>query len=96
MFLRGDIAINLILSTKIKSHFQIKNREILLMPVPSSYNDITQDSKIRDHVGLVWYDRTFFVPKSWNDNNTRVFLRFSSVSYAAQVVSSKQRTLVLR
>lgn len=56
------------------------------MPVPSSYNDITQDINLRDHVGLVWYDRNFFVPRSWS-NNSRVFLRFSSVSYAAQVVS---------
>ncbi|XP_071051958.1 beta-glucuronidase isoform X1 [Onthophagus taurus] len=57
--------------------------ESILMPVPSSYNDITQDPNIRDHVGIVWYDRTFFVPKSWQ--NQRVWLRFSSVSYAAQV-----------
>lgn len=57
------------------------------MPVPSSYNDITTDWRIRDHVGLVWYDRTFFVPKFWPDV-TRVWLRFGSVSYAAQVVSS--------
>lgn len=59
----------------------------ILMPVPSSYNDITQDPKIRDFIGIVWYDRDFFVPKSWNDGNKRVWLRFSAVSYAAQVVS---------
>lgn len=59
----------------------------MLMPVPASYNDITQDAKIRDFVGIAWYDRDFFVPKSWQDENKRVWLRFSSVSYAAQVVS---------
>lgn len=59
------------------------------MPVPSSYNDITTDPKIRDHVGLVWYDRTFFVPKDWA-NCSRTWIRFSSVSYASQVVSSQK------
>ncbi|KAK5641520.1 hypothetical protein RI129_010067 [Pyrocoelia pectoralis] len=58
--------------------------EVHLMPVPSSYNDITTQIDIRDHVGLVWYDRTVFVPQSWA-NDKRVVLRFSSVSYAAQV-----------
>ncbi|KAK9710558.1 Glycosyl hydrolases family 2, sugar binding domain [Popillia japonica] len=53
------------------------------MPVPSSYNDITQNPAIRDHLGIAWYDRTFFVPKSWR--NQRVWLRFSSVHYAAQI-----------
>lgn len=57
------------------------------MPVPSSYNDITQDSSIRDHVGLVWYDRRFFVPDTWRKAEFRVWLRFSSVHYAAQVVN---------
>lgn len=63
---------------------KLEDYELQLMPVPSSYNDITQNTKIRDHVGLVWYDRTFFVPQSWA-NKSRVCLRFSSVSYAAQV-----------
>ncbi|KAI7815367.1 beta-glucuronidase [Rhyzopertha dominica] len=58
--------------------------EVHQMPVPASYNDITTDPKIRDHLGLVWYDRTFFVPRSWA-NATRTWIRFSSVSYAAQV-----------
>ncbi|XP_067008358.2 beta-glucuronidase isoform X2 [Anabrus simplex] len=59
--------------------------ETMPMPVPSSYNDITQDKAIRDHLGLVWYDRTFFVPQSWLQNKNRVWLRFGSVNYAAQV-----------
>ncbi|KAK6625383.1 hypothetical protein RUM43_005680 [Polyplax serrata] len=54
------------------------------MPVPSSYNDLTQLKEIRDYVGVVWYDRTFFVPTSWSENQ-RVWLRFGSVCYAAQV-----------
>lgn len=56
------------------------------MPVPSSYNDITQDKSLRDHVGVVWYDRRFFVPDTWEKEGFRVWLRFSSVHYFAQVV----------
>ncbi|KAF5308074.1 hypothetical protein FQR65_LT06449 [Abscondita terminalis] len=63
---------------------KLQGVEVHMMPVPSSYNDITIHASIRDHVGLVWYDRTFFVPQFWA-NKRRVVLRFSSVSYAAQV-----------
>ncbi|VEN49065.1 unnamed protein product [Callosobruchus maculatus] len=63
---------------------EVPKLEIIQMPVPASYNDITTNWKIRDHVGLVWYDRTFFVPKHWAEVE-RVWLRFGSVSYAAQV-----------
>ncbi|XP_037709618.1 beta-glucuronidase [Drosophila subpulchrella] len=58
-------------------------REIIPMPVPASYNDITTDN-LRDHVGTVWYERTFFVPRSW-EGNQRTWLRFSSVHYSAVV-----------
>jgi beta-glucuronidase len=53
------------------------------MPVPSSYNDIVEDEKLRDHVGTVWYERNFFVPKSWQSQ--RVWVRFGSVHYEAYV-----------
>jgi len=57
------------------------------MPVPSSYNDITQDMSIRDFIGWVWYDRDFFVPKSWHNNDKqRVVLRFESCHYYCMVV----------
>lgn len=59
------------------------------MPVPSSYNDITEDNNLRDHVGTVWYDRKFFVSASWAQNK-RVWIRFGSVHYEAYVVSSNQ------
>ncbi|XP_077290624.1 beta-glucuronidase isoform X2 [Arctopsyche grandis] len=62
-----------------------KTGPVIPMPVPSSYNDVTQDISIRDHVGLVWYDRRFFVPDTWRKAESRVWLRFSSVHYAAQV-----------
>lgn len=58
---------------------------MMKMPVPSSYNDITTSRNLRDHVGAVWYQRTFFVPSSWRDQ--RIFIRFGSVNYLAQVVS---------
>lgn len=55
------------------------------MPVPASYNDITEDYDLREHVGTVWYDRKFFVPISWG-NEKRVYIRFGSVQYEAFVV----------
>ena len=64
------------------------------MPVPSSYNDLTTSSELRDHVGPVWYERTFFVPASWAER--RVFLRFGSVNYLAQVVSIRREELRVR
>lgn len=53
------------------------------MPVPASYNDITTDRKLRDHVGWVWYERMFSVPKLWE--NQRIVLRFGSVTQHAVV-----------
>ncbi|XP_076625286.1 beta-glucuronidase [Colletes latitarsis] len=57
--------------------------KVMQMPVPSSYNDITTSRELRDHIGAVWYQRTFFVPSSWREQ--RVFVRFGSVNYLAQV-----------
>jgi beta-glucuronidase len=53
------------------------------MPVPASYNDITQDVGLRDHIGDVWYERTFFVPARWEGE--RVFLRLDSVTHHGTV-----------
>lgn len=60
-------------------------RRTINMPVPSSYNDVTEDAALRDHVGTVWYDRKFFVPKAWSASGDRVFIRFGSVHYDAIV-----------
>ena len=54
------------------------------MPVPSSYNDVTQDASIRDHIGWVWYQREFFVPARWK--TYPVSVRFGSANYYAIVV----------
>lgn len=51
------------------------------MPVPSSYNDITQEVGIRDFVGWAWYEKQFFVPKSWLTDERSVILRFGSINY---------------
>ncbi|KAL3284925.1 hypothetical protein HHI36_019057 [Cryptolaemus montrouzieri] len=67
-----------------KKRFIDLNVTMQLMPVPSSYNDITTDWKLRDHVGIVWYEHNFYVPKVWSDLGM-VWIRFGSVSYAAQV-----------
>ncbi|XP_060084584.1 beta-glucuronidase-like isoform X2 [Ylistrum balloti] len=53
------------------------------MPVPASYNDITQEKKIRDFVGWAWYEREFFLPQDWTSK--RVVLRVDSAHYNAVV-----------
>ncbi|XP_066154717.1 beta-glucuronidase-like isoform X4 [Euwallacea fornicatus] len=60
-----------------------EDQEINLMPVPSSYNDISTKLDVRDHAGAVWYKRSFFVPSSWK--NKKVWIRFGSVCYNATV-----------
>ena len=60
-----------------------ESTKVINMPVPSSYNDIVEDANLRDHVGTVWYERKFFVPKSWTSQH--VWLRFGSVHYEAYV-----------
>lgn len=57
------------------------------MPVPSSYNDVTTNSTIRDYVGWSWYQYEFYAPKRWADDQFNVFLRFSSVHFKSIVVS---------
>lgn len=53
------------------------------MPVPCAYNDIYEGREIRDHVGTVVYERTFDLPQALCTG--RLFLRFGSVTHAAQV-----------
>ena len=55
------------------------------MPVPASFNDITQDKVLRDYVGWVWYQRSFFADKSWRSNKKIILIRFDSIHYHAQV-----------
>ena len=55
--------------------------DVIKMPVPSSYNDITQNIELRDFVGWVWYERNFWVPNFWLQSKQRVFLLFESARY---------------
>lgn len=55
------------------------------IPVPSSFNELTQSKDLREHVGWVWYQRQVYVSPKWA--TTRVNLRFGSVNYFASVVS---------
>jgi beta-glucuronidase len=59
------------------------------MPVPSSYQDLSNERERRDFFGWVWYDREFFVSPNWLGADKRLFLRFGSVNYHAIVVSLK-------
>ncbi|XP_072034978.1 beta-glucuronidase-like isoform X2 [Amphiura filiformis] len=68
-----------------------KTGAVIDMPVPCSYNDVTQDRTLRDFVGWAWYDKEFIAPNSWGSTLNRVFLRFESAHYNTVVwVNSKQ------
>ncbi|KAF3706675.1 Beta-glucuronidase [Channa argus] len=59
---------------------------VIDMPIPASYNDITQDSTLRDFIGWVWYEREVVVPVHWIANEgIRVVLRVGSAHYYAIV-----------
>lgn len=64
-------------------------RDTIDMPVPASFNDVTVDAQIRDHVGVVWYERTFFVPAGWQGRD--LLLRFGAVCHHATVYVNGQR-----
>ena len=49
--------------------------------VPASWNDQFEDG--RDYLGPAWYQVSFHLP--WGYNQKRLFLRFNSVNYLAQV-----------
>lgn len=58
-------------------------KDTIKMAVPSSYNDLIEDEEVRDHVGWVWYERSFTIHKSLLDE--RIVLRFGSVTHEAKV-----------
>ncbi|XP_075421133.1 beta-glucuronidase-like isoform X2 [Tenrec ecaudatus] len=56
------------------------------IPVPSSFNDVTQAGELRDFIGWVWYEREVVLPQRWTqDPGTRVVLRIGSAHYYAIV-----------
>ncbi|KAM9788988.1 beta-glucuronidase [Neosynchiropus ocellatus] len=59
---------------------------VIDMPVPASYNDITQDPSLRDFIGWVWYEREVALPSRWTtDEETRLVLRVGSAHYYSMV-----------
>ena len=75
--------------------YQVKDpSEIMHMPVPSSYNDISTNAAVRDFLGWAWYERQFFVPQRWKADNLEVKLRFGAAHYTT-VGRSRLKNLLL-
>ncbi|HMB01415.1 MAG TPA: beta-glucuronidase [Spirochaetota bacterium] len=58
-------------------------KKSIKMPVPSSFNDITQDASLRDFCGDVWYETSTFIPAAWSGEN--VSIRCGSATHWAEV-----------
>ena len=58
-------------------------KDTTTIPVPSSYNDLFTEAKIRDHFGDVWYETEIYLPKEWE--NMYVNIRFYAVTHNAVV-----------
>ena len=54
---------------------------VIPMPVPSSYNDITQNITIHRHIGWVWYGCDFFL----HNTASRWVLRLGAANYETRV-----------
>ncbi|MGG7178427.1 beta-glucuronidase [Clostridium paraputrificum] len=63
--------------------YEGKLKDTLNIPVPASYNDLVETEEVRDHLGWVWYQRSFEINKSLL--NERIVLRFSSATHEAKV-----------
>lgn len=61
----------------------IRISESYQIAVPSSYNDLFEVEKIRNHVGWVWYEKELNISKKLL--NERLMLRFGSVTHEAKV-----------
>lgn len=55
----------------------------LQVPVPASYNDIFVDSKIRNHVGWVYYQRAVRIPRGWKGE--KYFIRVDAATHHGRV-----------
>lgn len=72
--------------TPINPSYPLK--DTLNMAVPGSYNEQTTSKEIRLHVGNVWYEREFNVPKILQSQ--KIFMRFESVTHEAVVYINGQ------
>uniref|UniRef100_A0A8C5IZM7 Glucuronidase beta n=1 Tax=Junco hyemalis TaxID=40217 RepID=A0A8C5IZM7_JUNHY len=61
---------------------------VIDMPVPASFNDITQDPSLENYIGWVWYEKEVLLPLRWlrGQPAPRVVLRFGSAHYYSIVV----------
>lgn len=66
-----------------KKWYDSKLTEALQMPVPASYNDLTENLDLRDHYGWVFYQRPLDIPRILKDE--RVLLRFDAVTHHAKI-----------
>jgi beta-glucuronidase len=60
------------------------------MPVPASYNDITQDPLIKDFVGWTWYQTDVVLPVYLLSSDYELYIRFESVHYWSKVYWNDQ------
>lgn len=67
----------------LEQWYKHKLKNTLEMPVPASYNDLVESQEVRDHIGWVWYEREFVLPKSLLGD--RIVLRFGSATHEAKV-----------
>ncbi len=58
-----------------------------IIAVPASWND--QFNERRDYLGTAWYQTTFALPWGWRGQ--RIFVRFNSVNYLAEVWLNGER-----
>jgi len=62
------------------------DKDYILMPVPSSFNDITQSVEIRDYVGWYRYVKEFILHDTfYNEQINDLYVHFGSVNYHCEV-----------
>ena len=67
----------------VEKWYESKLNNTIKMAVPSSYNDLIESTEARDHIGWVWYEKSFTICKSILDE--RMVLRFGSATHEAKV-----------
>ncbi|WP_078549567.1 beta-glucuronidase [Litchfieldia alkalitelluris] len=87
---RGQIDLNGIWDFKVDQGegleakwFEKPLENTMTMAVPSSYNDLLIARELRNHIGWVWYEKEFFVPRYMLEE--RLVLRFGSATHLAKV-----------
>lgn len=71
---------------------QCQSDNFYRMPVPSAFNDIVSEDKVKNYMGWFWYQRTFLATSlladhgRWrNSQSSQWYLQFDSVNYMAAV-----------